>query len=130
LIIGASDGGAHIDVLATYDYPVRFLARQRELAVLPLAEAVRKLTDVPARLYGATDRGRLAPGYWADLVVFDANTVGPGTLEWREDLPAGAGRLYSEPMGIDHVIVRGTEIVSDGNVTGETPGQVLRLCNG
>lgn len=127
VIIGASDGGAHIDVLATYDYPVRFLARQRELGVLPLAEAVRKLTDVPAGLYGATDRGRLTPGYWADVVIFDAATVGPGPLEWREDLPSGAGRLYSEPEGIRHVMVRGTDIVAGGSVTGETPGQLLRM---
>ncbi len=127
LIIGASDGGAHIDVLATYDYPVRFLAGQRERRVLPLAEAVRKLTDIPARLYGATERGRLAPGYWADVVIFDPATVGPGPLEWREDLPSGAGRLYSEPTGINHVIVRGTNIVDSGKVTGETPGRLLRM---
>jgi N-acyl-D-aspartate/D-glutamate deacylase len=126
VIIGASDGGAHVDVLATYDYPVRFLARQRELEVLSLAETVRKLTDVPARLYGATNRGRIEPGYFADLVIFDPADVGPGKLEWRDDLPAGAGRLYSQPQGIHHVMVAGTGIVEEGRITGANPGRVLR----
>jgi N-acyl-D-aspartate/D-glutamate deacylase len=98
VIIGASDGGAHVNTLSTYDYTVRFLARQRELGVLDLAETVRKLTDVPARLYGVADRGRLAPGSCGDIVVFDEHTIGPGEVEWRDDLPAGAGRLYSSAV--------------------------------
>jgi N-acyl-D-aspartate/D-glutamate deacylase len=126
VIIGASDGGAHVDVLATFDYTVKFLARQRELQVLSLAEAVRKLTDIPARLYGVTHRGRVEPGYWADVVIFDPATVGPGEIEWREDLPARAGRLYSEPQGIHSVVVEGVTIVEDGRPTGATPGRVLR----
>jgi N-acyl-D-aspartate/D-glutamate deacylase len=126
VIIGASDGGAHVDVLSTFDYPVRFLARQRELQVLSLAETVRKLTDVPARLYGARDRGRVEPGFWADIVIFEAETLAPGPVEWRDDLPAGAGRLYSEPQGISRVMVGGTDIVEDGRLTGRCPGQVLR----
>jgi N-acyl-D-aspartate/D-glutamate deacylase len=126
VIVGASDGGAHVHSISTFDYTVRFLARQREAGVLSLAEAVRKLTDVPARLYGVTDRGRLAPGYRADLVVFDADALNPGVVEWREDLPAGAGRLYSEPEGIAHVVVSGTGVVEGGHLTGNSPGKVLR----
>jgi N-acyl-D-aspartate/D-glutamate deacylase len=126
VVIGASDGGAHVNTLSTYDYPVRFLARQRELGVLSLPEAVRKLTEVPARLYGVADRGRVAPGCHADLVVFDEQAVGPGDVEWRDDLPAGAGRLHSTPLGIAHVIVGGATIVEDGRVTGAQPGQVIR----
>ncbi|MDA8044383.1 MAG: amidohydrolase family protein [Actinomycetota bacterium] len=126
VIIGASDGGAHVDVLATYDYPVRFLARQRELGVLSLPEAIEKLTDVPARLYGATDRGRLAAGYRADIVIFDPEAIAPGALEWKRDLPAGAGRLYSEPVGIRDVIVNGAAIIHENRVTGARPGQLLR----
>jgi N-acyl-D-aspartate/D-glutamate deacylase len=126
VIMGASDGGAHVNTLSTYDYTVRFLARQRELGVLSLAEAVRKLTDVPARLYGIPDRGRVATGCWADLVVFDPRTIGPGGVEWRNDLPAGAGRLYSQPDGIAHVIVNGTTVVEDGRLSGLQPGQLWR----
>jgi N-acyl-D-aspartate/D-glutamate deacylase len=126
VILGASDGGAHVNTLSTYDYTVRFLARQRELGVLSLAETVRKLTDVPARLYGIPDRGQVAPGCWADLVVFDEHSIGPGVVEWRNDLPAGAGRLYSEPEGIAQVIVGGTTIVENGQLSGRQPGQVWR----
>ncbi len=129
VIIGASDAGAHVDILSTYDYTVRLLALQRERGVLTLAEAVRKLTDVPARLYGVTDRGRLEPGFWADFVVFDQSTIDAGPVEWRDDLPAGAGRLYSEPEGIAHVIVAGTCIVENGQLTGSQPGQLLRAGN-
>jgi hypothetical protein len=59
------------------------------------------------------------------MVVFDPAAIGPGGLEWREDLPAGAGRLYSEPEGVSRVMVQGVDIVCDGRVTGETPGRVL-----
>ena len=126
VIIGASDGGAHLDMLTTYDYTVRFLALQREAGLLSLAETVRLLTDVPAHLYGLQDRGRLAAGNWADVVVFDADSVETGPVEWVDDLPAGASRLYSEPRGISHVLVNGTEIVENGTVTGSRPGRVLR----
>jgi N-acyl-D-aspartate/D-glutamate deacylase len=127
VVIGASDGGAHLDILTTFDYPVRYLALAREHDELTLPEAVRQLTDVPARLYGLADRGRIEPGRWADLVLFDPESVGAGPVEWRTDLPAGAGRLHAEPTGIARVIVNGTEIVADGRLTGATPGSVLRL---
>jgi N-acyl-D-aspartate/D-glutamate deacylase len=126
VVIGASDGGAHLDMLTTFDYPVRYLALSRQHGALPVSAVVRQITDVPARLYGLRDRGRLRPGYWADIVVFDPETVDAGPVEWRNDLPAGAGRLYSEPVGIANVIVNGTEIVGDGRLTGARPGHVLR----
>jgi N-acyl-D-aspartate/D-glutamate deacylase len=126
VVVGASDGGAHLDILSTFDYPVRFLAMQREHQVLTLPGAIRLLTDVPARLYGLHHRGRLASGYWADLVIFDPDKIATGPVRWRNDLPAGAGRLYAEPEGVFHVIVNGTEIVNHNRVTGERPGRVLR----
>jgi len=73
------------------------------------------------------DRGVVREGAWADLLVFDPATVGPGTVELRYDMPAGAGRLCSDPTGVEHVFVAGREIVRGGTeVTGELPGQVLR----
>jgi N-acyl-D-aspartate/D-glutamate deacylase len=126
VIIGASDGGAHLDILTTYDYPVRYLALAREHDELTLAEVVRQLTDVPASLYGLRDRGRVREGAYADLVVFDPRTVDTGPVQWRTDLPAGAARLYSEPTGIAHVVVNGREIVRHGALTGARPGTVLR----
>ena len=126
VVIGASDGGAHLDMLTTFDYAVRYLALAREHDALTLPDVVRQLTDVPARLYGLHERGQIRPGGRADLVVFDPETVDAGPVEWRTDLPAGAGRLYAEPVGIASVVVNGAEIVHQGMLTGARPGQVLR----
>jgi N-acyl-D-aspartate/D-glutamate deacylase len=126
-VIGASDAGAHLDLLATFNYTTTTLARAvREHEVLPLEEAVHLLTDVPARLYGLRDRGRIAPGAHADLVVFDPATVGPRPVFTRNDLPTGAARVYGEADGIDEVIVNGTVIVEQGAFTDARPGTLLR----
>jgi N-acyl-D-aspartate/D-glutamate deacylase len=126
-IIGASDAGAHLDMIDTFAVPTRVLGNGvREHGVVSLEEGVRQLSDVPARLYGLRERGRLAPGWHADVVVFDPDTVGCGPTETRFDLPAGAGRLYADASGIGHVLVGGAEIVRDGVHTGALPGRVLR----
>jgi N-acyl-D-aspartate/D-glutamate deacylase len=113
-------------MLSTFNYSTAMLRACREHQLMPLEEAVSLLTDRQARLYGIKERGRIAEGWHADLVVFDPDTVAPGPIVWRDDMPAGAGRLYGEAEGIKHVIVNGTEIVRDGTVTGATPGTVLR----
>jgi N-acyl-D-aspartate/D-glutamate deacylase len=126
-VIGASDAGAHLDLLATFNYTTTTLARAvREHEVLPLEEAVHLLTDVPARLYGLRDRGRVATGAYADLVVFDPATIGPGPVVTRADLPTGATRVYGEAEGIDDVIVNGSVIVEHGQFTEARPGTLLR----
>jgi N-acyl-D-aspartate/D-glutamate deacylase len=126
-IIGASDAGAHLDMIDTFAVPTRVLGNGvREHGVVSLEEGVRQLSDVPARLYGLRERGRLAQGWHADVVVFDPDTVGCGPTETRFDLPAGAGRLYADASGIGHVLVGGVEIVRDGVHTGALPGRVLR----
>ncbi|SNQ46462.1 Aminoacylase (fragment) [Frankia canadensis] len=125
-VIGASDAGAHLDMLAFFSYSTALLQHGvREFGVIGLEEAVHLITDVPARLYGLRDRGRLAPGAIADIVVFDDATIARQPVETRFDLPGGAGRLYGE-AGIGHVLVAGTEIVRDGAYTGDLGGRVLR----
>ena len=126
VVVGASDAGAHLDMLATFSYSTSLLAANRAHELLPLEEAVHLLTDVQARLYGIRDRGRIAEGWCGDVVVFDENRVGPGPVHTRYDLPAGAGRLYAEAEGIEHVLVNGTEIVAGGALTGDRPGTLLR----
>ena len=126
-VIGASDAGAHLDMIDTFTYSTSLLGPAvREKGLLTLEEAVHQLSDVPARLYGVRDRGRLAPGWRADVVVLDPKRVGPGPVHFRNDLPTGASRLFAEADGIAHVLVNGTEIVSGGELTGATPGTVLR----
>jgi N-acyl-D-aspartate/D-glutamate deacylase len=126
-LIGASDSGAHLDFTAYFDYPVYIIQKAvREHGVLPLEEAVHLMTDVPARLYGLRERGRLEVGNHADVVVFDERTIASGEITTRFDLPAGAGRLYAEPVGVEHVLVNGVTIVADGTLTGARPGTLLR----
>jgi N-acyl-D-aspartate/D-glutamate deacylase len=126
-IVGGSDAGAHLDVMCGAIYSTSMLGDGvRKRGLLSWEEAVHQLTDVPARLYGIHDRGRVAEGWWADLVLFDPTRVGHGPERTRDDLPGGASRLYAEAEGIEHVIVNGTEIVRGGEFTGETPGAVLR----
>jgi N-acyl-D-aspartate/D-glutamate deacylase len=98
----------------------------RDRGAISLEEAVQLLTDEPARFYGLRDRGRVAVGAHADLVVFDPGTVGYAKERTRTDLPGGAWRLYSESTGVEQVYVNGTAVVSDGKITGATPGTLLR----
>ena len=126
-IVGGSDAGAHLDTMCGAVYSTTLLAEGvRTRGLLSMEEAIRLLTDAPAQLYGVVDRGRVAAGYWADLVVFDPERVGPEPMRTRDDLPGGASRLYAEAAGIEHVLVNGTEVVAAGAFTGAVPGTVLR----
>jgi N-acyl-D-aspartate/D-glutamate deacylase len=126
-VLGGSDAGAHIDLMCHANYPTVVLGEMvRERGLLGVEEAVRQLTDVPARLYGLRDRGRVAVGWHADLVVFDPERVGSGPTESRFDLPGGEERLVAEAEGIAHVFVNGAEIVRAGEYRGDLPGTVLR----
>ena len=125
-VVGASDAGAHLDMLSTFTYSTSMLRSCRERGLMPLEEAVQLLTDRQARLYGIRERGRVAEGWHADLVVLDAERVAPSPVVWRNDLPAGAGRLYAGAEGIEHVLVNGVEIARGGELTGARPGTLLR----
>jgi N-acyl-D-aspartate/D-glutamate deacylase len=98
----------------------------REHQVVSLEEAVRLITDVPARLYGLKERGRIMPGWHADLVMFDPATVDHGPERTCYDLPSGAPRLVADAYGISSVIVGGVEVCRDGAATGAMPGTILR----
>ena len=126
-VIGGSDAGAHLDMMCGAIYSTSLLGDAvRERQLLGLEEAVRQITDVPARLYGLRERGRVEPGWFADLVVFDASRIGHKPPRTRYDLPAGAPRLYAEAEGIEHVVVNGVPVVSSGALSGDLPGQLLR----
>lgn len=126
VVIGGSDAGAHLDMMCGAIYTTSLLGRGvREHQVVTLEEAVRLITNVPARLYGLRDRGRIAPGAHADLVLFDPATVGHGLEHTCYDLPAGAPRLVADARGISSVWVGGVEVCRDGVATGALPGTVL-----
>lgn len=125
-VVGGSDAGAHLDMMCGAIYSTALLAHGvREFGVVSLPEAIHQLTEVPASLYGLRDRGRIAPGYAADLVLFDQETVGYCEERTRTDLPGGAWRLYAESTGIHHVWVNGVPVVTDGVLTGSSPGALL-----
>lgn len=127
VIIGASDAGAHLDMIDTFAFSTQVLQQGvRERRLLELEDAVHRMTDLPARTFGLRDRGRLAEGYHADIVVFNPDTIACGPLHTRNDLPAGAGRLYCDAIGVEHVLVNGEPIIAAGARTGALPGTVLR----
>jgi N-acyl-D-aspartate/D-glutamate deacylase len=130
-IIALSDAGAHASQLCDACYATHLLGHWvRERKTFTLEQAVHNLTQRPAEMFGLADRGVLAEGWPADVVVFDPTTVGPGPLKRVYDLPAGADRLISEAHGIDAVIVNGRLIRRGGKdvvaANDRLPGRLLR----
>ena len=99
----------------------RVLGRySRERGVIGLEEAVRKMTSLPAQILGLRDRGLIAPGFHADLTVFDPDVV----IDRADFVPAEKTMLY--PDGISHVVVNGVVTMRNGVHTGEKAGVVLK----
>lgn len=126
-LIGASDAGAHLDMIDTFAFTTTVLQDGvRNHGVVTLEEAVQLMTERPARYAGLIDRGLLKAGYYADIVVFDADAVGRGPTYNRYDVPGDQFRVYADAEGVDHVFVNGVQIVQDGEHTGKLPGTILR----
>ncbi|MBV9521988.1 MAG: amidohydrolase family protein [Alphaproteobacteria bacterium] len=127
--VALSDAGAHLTFLCDAGFGLHLLGHWvREVGALDLAEAVRKLTSQPAALFGITDRGRLAPGCAADLMLFDPATVGRGEKRRVRDLPTGAARLTTPARGLHGVWVNGVQVAdASGAIPSDArPGEVLR----
>ena len=126
-VIGASDAGAHLDMIDTFAFSSQVLGRGvREQSVIGLEAAVHQLTQVPAELFGLKERGVLQQGWFADLVIFDPEQVGAGEIYFRQDLPADEPRIYADASGVRDVFVNGVRIIENGEHTGELPGLALR----
>jgi N-acyl-D-aspartate/D-glutamate deacylase len=127
VLVGTSDAGAHVQYGADFGYGVTLLGLWvRERGELSLEQAVHKLTFHVASVYELQGRGLLRPGYAADVVVFDPDTVAAHEAEWVQDYPAGTRRLIQRADGVHYTIVNGTVIQEEGRIIGELPGQVLR----
>jgi N-acyl-D-amino-acid deacylase len=115
VVLGLTDAGAHVDQLCDAPLPTDLLGQWvRERRIMPLEQAIRKLTGEPADMFGFERRGYLREGYFADVCVFDPATVGPGPQKRVRDLPANGERLTNEePSGVRHVLVNGTPIRKD-----------------
>lgn len=130
-LLGLSDAGAHASQLCDACFATHLLGYWvRERQAISLERAVEKLTSLPARVFGLADRGLLAVGRPADVVVFDPLTVGAGPLRRVADLPAGEDRLIVEASGIRAVIVNGRLLRDNGidslPADGPLPGTLLR----
>jgi len=126
-MLGGSDAGAHLDRMCGAPFPTRFLAdtlRGRKLVTLE--RAVQLMTEVPAKLFGLRDRGTIAEGHFADLFVFDPETVGADHATLVRDLPGDSPRLTAEANGVRRVYVNGVVAVEDNQATGALSGHVLR----
>lgn len=124
---GLADTGAHAGQICDADASTHYLSywhRQRGLATLP--EAVRKLTQLPAQVLGLIDRGTLETGMFADLNVFDIDTLASTHPTYVNDFPGGAGRLQIGSRGYAATIVNGQIVTEQGAHPGPRPGRVLR----
>jgi N-acyl-D-aspartate/D-glutamate deacylase len=114
-LVGYGEGFPHP---RSYGAFPRVLARYvRDLKVLTLEEAIRKMTSLPAAHIGQRERGVIREGMYADIVVFDPDRI--------QDLAT-----YTDPhrysVGIVHVLVNGVPVIRQGALTGEKPGRVLK----
>ena len=126
-MVGGSDAGAHLDRMCGSNYPTAFLGDcLRDRKLVPVERAVQMMTQQPAGLFGLRDRGLVAEGMRADLLVFDPASVGSEPARLVQDLPGGSARLYAESNGVVRVLVNGVETVVDGKPTGAVPGTLLR----
>ncbi len=126
--IGASDGGAHIASFSTYgDTGYLFSEFVRASGELSLEQAVRKITSDTARIWGIPERGQLIPGFAADVVIFDADTIARGPERMAHDLPGvaeGGLRYVRDAIGIDTVLVNGAIAFEQGSYTDAHSGQI------
>jgi N-acyl-D-amino-acid deacylase len=127
-VIALSDAGAHLVYLCDAGFGLYFLGHWvRERGAFDLAEGVRRLTSHQAGLYGIPDRGRIAVGARADLLLFDPGRVGISAPRRVNDLPGGGPRTIRDPLGVHGVFVNGVRVF-DGSEYAKLikgPGQVL-----
>ncbi len=128
VLLGQSDAGAHVASgnpgFGYGTFLLSYWVRERQL--LALEEAIRKLTFMPASIFGIRDRGLLRPGMAADLFAFDPTAIDLEKPELVHDLPEGGPRYIQHARGIHYAVVNGSLLMKHGSHTGAYPGKVLR----
>jgi N-acyl-D-aspartate/D-glutamate deacylase len=127
-VIALSDAGAHLVYLCDAGFGLYFLGHWvRDRGAFDLVEGARRLTSHQAGLYGIPDRGRIAVGACADLLLFDPAIVGISAARRVNDLPGGGPRTIRDPIGVHSVFVNGTRVFDGSNYAklNTGPGQVL-----
>jgi N-acyl-D-aspartate/D-glutamate deacylase len=131
-LVSLSDAGAHLTFFNDAGFGLHLLGHwSRERGVLSVAEAAWRLTGHPAKIYGIRQRGALKVGYYADLLLFDPQTVNRGPNRRVFDLPARQPRLTNDAIGVHGVWVNGQRIVDASGLRKpeRLPGQLLRAFN-
>jgi len=126
-VVTFSDSGAHVSQIMDSSLQTHLLAYWvRERQALTLEQAIRMLTFVPASHWGFTGRGLVREGMFADVIVFDPQTVKPQMPVVTYDLPAGARRLKQKSSGMLATVVNGQVLLRNNEHTGNIPGRLLR----
>lgn len=129
-VLGLADGGAHVGIICDGSMPTFMLThwvRDRSRGErLPLEQAVHLQTARTAALFGFTDRGRLEPGFLADVNVIDFDRLQLGEVRMAHDLPAGGRRLVQRATGYLATVKSGAVVRERDEATGERPGRLVR----
>jgi len=125
--VGMSDAGAHVDRTGSQGIPTEVLGYWvREKGLVTLEQAVNVLSFKVASIFGFKDRGLVWPGWAADLVIFDPDTIGPEPSMKAGDYPGGFERMVQHASGVDYTIVNGEVLIDHGEHTGAHSGTVIR----
>jgi N-acyl-D-aspartate/D-glutamate deacylase len=127
-LVSLSDAGAHLTFFNDAGFGLHLMGYwSRELGKMALPEAVRRLTSLPAQILGLKNRGQIRKGYFADLLLFDPQTVNRGNKHRVFDLPGGAARLHTDAIGVKAVWVNGQQVADHNGLLKQAPlaGQLL-----
>ena len=124
--IGSADAGAHINQFCgAGDSCYLFEKFVRTDKLMSIERAVQRLTSDLAKGFGIADRGELSAGKFADIVIFDPDTIARGEETFVHDVPGGSGRYVRRPTGVHQVVVNGQLLVNEGNYTAARPGRLV-----